>query len=221
VPCAVERSVAHGRSIRITGYQFSFNFAQYLAERGDARVYDWATLNANAKYHSDARRAAMKNWENKAIDIRTDAVIYTMKRRDVGRMAVQKVLEQNKLDVLVNPSSTALARKLGGPAEPERRSYGYGAVLGIPEVFVPAGFADVSYEPKFKLSADGTKYDSVAGTEPMKLAGPLPFNIGFWAGPGEESMVIKVASAYEAATRHRRPPAGFGPVRGEPSVDHQ
>jgi amidase len=37
----------------VTGYTFAFNFAQYLAQRGDARVYDWATLNANAKYHSD------------------------------------------------------------------------------------------------------------------------------------------------------------------------
>ncbi|HEY5806328.1 MAG TPA: amidase family protein [Povalibacter sp.] len=201
----------------VTGYTFAFNFAQYLAQRGDARVYDWATLNANAKYHSDTRRAAMKNWENKPIDIRTDAIAYTIKRQYVGRLAMMKVLEQNKIDVFVNPSTTALARKLGGPAEPERRSYGYGAALGIPEVFVPAGFTEESYEPKFKLSADGTKYESVAGTTPTKLASPLPFNIGFWAGPGEESTILKVASAYEAATHHRRPPAAFGPVAGEPA----
>ncbi len=202
---------------RVTGYQFSLHLAQYLAERGDARVYDWSTLNANAKYHSDTRRAAMQNWENKAIDIRTDAVTFTMKRRDAVRMAMLKVMEQNDIDVFVNPSTTQLARKLGGPSEPQRRSYGYGATLGIPEVFVPAGFADVSYEPTFVLSADGTKYESVAGTVATKLRNPLPFNIGFWAAPGEEAVVIKVASAYEAATHHRRPPAGFGPVRGEPA----
>jgi hypothetical protein len=40
----------------------------------------------------------------------------------------------------------------------------------------------------------------------------LPFNIAFWAAHGEEASVLKVASAYEAATRHRRPPPGFGPV---------
>lgn len=131
----------------VSGYQFSFNFAQYLLQRGDSRVYDWATLNANAKYHTDVRRAAMKNWENKPIDIRTEAVTYTVKRRDAVRMVMMKVLVQNKIDVFVNPSSTTLARKLGGPAEPDRRSYGYGATLGIPEVFVPAGFADTSYEP--------------------------------------------------------------------------
>jgi amidase len=200
----------------VSGYQFSYNFAEYLVKRGDSRVYDWATLNANAKYHTDVRRAAMKNWENKAIDTRTTAVDYIMKRRDAVRMAMMKVMEQNGIDVFVNPSSTSMAAKLGGAQEPTRKSYGYGATLGIPEVFVPAGFNDTIYEPKFVLSADGAKYETVTGTVPTKLASPLPFNIGFWAAPGEESVVIKVASAYEAATHHRKPPPAFGPLEGEP-----
>jgi Asp-tRNA(Asn)/Glu-tRNA(Gln) amidotransferase A subunit family amidase len=37
----------------------------------------------------------------------------------------------------------------------------------------------------------------------------------FWAGPGDEPKVLHVASAYESATRHRVPPADFGPLRGE------
>ena len=45
-------------------------------------MYDWETLNDNAKYYNDVRRVAMKNWENKEIDIRTNAITYTMKRRD-------------------------------------------------------------------------------------------------------------------------------------------
>lgn len=200
----------------VSGYTFSYQFAEYLIKRGDARVYDWETLNANAKYYSDVRRTAMKNWENKPIDIGTNAITYTMKRRDTLRMAVMKVLEQNKIDVLVNPSMTVLASKFGGPADPNRKSFGHGATLGLPEVFVPAGFADTSYEPTFTLSADGTKYDAATGTVATKLASPLPYTIGFWAGPGEESTILKVASAYELATHHRKPPAGFGPVKGEP-----
>jgi Asp-tRNA(Asn)/Glu-tRNA(Gln) amidotransferase A subunit family amidase len=43
----------------------------------------------------------------------------------------------------------------------------------------------------------------------------LPYNIAFWAEPGQESTLIKVASAYEAATHHRKPPPAFGPVKGE------
>jgi Asp-tRNA(Asn)/Glu-tRNA(Gln) amidotransferase A subunit family amidase len=205
----------------VTGYTFSFQFAQYLMARGDSRVHDWATLNANAKYYSDVRRVAQKNWENKAIDIRTNAVSYTIKRRDTLRMMTMKVLQQNKIDVFVNPVTTTLPEKIGGAGAPggpgSRSGFGYGAMLGISEVFVPAGFSDTIYEPKFVLSADGKKYESVEGTEPTKLPGiGLPYNMGFWAGPGEEALLLKVASAYEAATHHRAPPPGFGPVKGEP-----
>ena len=197
----------------VSGYTFSFNFAQYLLQRGDSRVNNWATLNANSKEFNDVRRVAMKNWENKAIDIRSQDVTFTIKRRDTVRMAMMKVMEQNRIDAFVSPSNTSLAAKIGGAAEPSRRSFGYGATLGLPEVFVPAGFADTIYEPRFVLSKDGSKYESVAGTEPKKLEHPLPFNLGFWAAPGEESTLLKLGSAYEAATHHRKPPADFGPLK--------
>jgi Asp-tRNA(Asn)/Glu-tRNA(Gln) amidotransferase A subunit family amidase len=205
----------------VTGYTFSFQFAQYLMQRGDSRVHDWETLNANAKYYSDVRRAAQKNWENKPIDIRTNAVSYTIKRRDTMRMMTMKVLQQNKIDVFVNPVTTLLPEKTGGAGPPggpgARSGFGYGAMLGISEVFVPAGFSDTIYDFKFVLSADGKKYDTVEGTEPTKLPGiGLPYDMAFWAGPGEEALLLKVASAYEAATHHRTPPPGFGPVKGEP-----
>jgi amidase len=206
------------REDAVTAYGFSFQFAQYLLERGDARVNDWASLNANAKYHSDARRAAMKNWENKAIDIRTEEVAFIMRRKDVMRTVMLKVLAQNDIDVFVNPPLITLPAKLGGPGNRGGggSGHGYGARLGIPEVFVPAGFADTIYESTFKLSADGKEYESVPGTVPTKLASPLPFNIAFWAGPGDEAVVLKVASAYEAATHHRKPAPDFGPLTGEP-----
>jgi amidase len=42
----------------------------------------------------------------------------------------------------------------------------------------------------------------------------MPISMMFWAGPGHDSDVIKVASAYESATHHRVPPPAFGPVSG-------
>ena len=88
---------------------------------------------------------------------------------------------------------------------------------GFPEVVVPAGFNRVVYEPKFALSADSKNYRSVSGTEKTLLDAPgLPISLSFWAGPGEEGTILKAASAYEAATKHRRPPPAFGPLRGEP-----
>ncbi len=110
----------------VTGYTFAFQFGQYLTLRGDTRVYDWETLNANAKYYNDVRRVAMKNWENRDMDIRTTAVTYTMKRRDTLRMALTKVLQQNKLDALVNPVSLTLQGKLGGAAVQAGGGGGFG-----------------------------------------------------------------------------------------------
>jgi hypothetical protein len=197
----------------ISGYQFSYQFAEYLVKRGDARVNDWDTLNANAKYFDDVRFTAMTNWQNKAIDPAATETTFHMKRREVLRLATMKVLEQNRIDVFVNPSATVVPAKLGYPQDPARKSYGYGAVMGTPEVFVPGGFVDTIYEPQFKLAADGKSYEAVPGTEPTKLDAPLPFNVGFWAAPGDESKIIAIAAAYEAATHHRKPPAGFGEVK--------
>lgn len=196
----------------ITGYTFAFDMARYLMLRGDSRVYDWATLNANAKYFSDARRAAMKNWENKDMDIRTNAINHTMKRRDVLRMATLMVLEHNNLDVLISPSATGLPLKIGGPQIPAT-GFGYGAVMGIAEVYIPAGFVKTEFEARYVLNKEGTGYEHVVDSEATELSSPLPYNLGFWAGPGDESILIKVASAYENATRHRAEPEGFGPIK--------
>jgi amidase len=134
------------------------------------------------------------------------------------RMAMTKVLQQNKIDVFVNPVSLTMQGKIGGAAIQGGGGggFGYGAMLGIPEAFVPAGFAESIYDATFKLNADATKYEGVEGTSPTKLGGiGLPYNIGFWAEPGQESNLLKVASAYEAATHHRKAPTAFGPVKGE------
>jgi len=138
-----------------------------------------------------------------------------MKRRDTLRMAMVKVLQQNKIDVFVNPVDLTLQGKIGGAAIQGGGGggFGYGAMLGIPETFVP-GFAESIV--KFALHKDATKYEGAEGTEPTKLGGiGLPFNIAFWAEPGQESTLLKVASAYAAATHHRKAPPAFGPVKGE------
>ena len=67
------------------------------------------------------------------------------------------------------------------------------------------------------LSEDAKTYEGKESTTPTKLGGiGLPYNIGFWAEPGQEATLLKVGSAYEAATHHRKPPPAFGPVKGEP-----
>jgi Asp-tRNA(Asn)/Glu-tRNA(Gln) amidotransferase A subunit family amidase len=197
---------------------FGFDLARYLLRRGDTRVTDWASLNANATYHSQTRVAAMKNWENKT-NLASKGMTQSVQMRDVMRMVVQKVMAQNRLDVLVNPTTTLPPAKIGFANQPVVNNRPVGrfptsANLGIPEITVPAGFNRVVYEPRFALNAAKNAYETVANeTDRTLAASPLPVGISFWAGAGEEPAIFKVAAAYEAATRHRAAPAAFGPVR--------
>jgi Asp-tRNA(Asn)/Glu-tRNA(Gln) amidotransferase A subunit family amidase len=195
-----------------------FNFERYLMDRGDPRVTDWASLFANARWRDDDTRAGAENW------VANDTVVSpgkaeAVRMREVMRMVLLKVMYENDIDAFIAPENTLPHRKIGGPSDPtvNRRSatgssQTFTALLGIPEITVPAGYNQVIYEPSFVLNADGTEYDEVSGTEPSLLPVPMPIAMMFWAGPGDEPTLLRVASAYEAATRHRMPPPDFGPV---------
>jgi Asp-tRNA(Asn)/Glu-tRNA(Gln) amidotransferase A subunit family amidase len=196
---------------------FAFNFAQYLLRRGDARVNDWASLNANAKYYSAVRVAAMKNWENK-VDLASDGITQNIAMREVMRLVILKVMRQNNIDVLVNPTTTIPPARIGYANQPAVNDRPVGrfptsANVGIPEITVPAGFNTIIYEPGYVLNAAKNSYVAVANeNRPSTLEFPLPVGISFWAGPGDEGVVIKAAAAYEGATRHRMAPPAFGAV---------
>lgn len=201
---------------------FAFHIDQYLARRGDARVADMPSLDANTKYFSAAAEAGSANWAA-LDDIRSEGNTERMTMRAVLQLALARVMRVNRLDVLVNPENTLPHQKVGGPSEPTVNGRGASgatqtitALMGVPEIVVPAGFNDVVYEPRFVLNAAGDRYDAVPGYERSLLDTPLPISMMFWAGPGEEAAVLEAASAYEAATRHRVPPPAFGPLPDEP-----
>jgi Asp-tRNA(Asn)/Glu-tRNA(Gln) amidotransferase A subunit family amidase len=191
---------------------------QYLAARGDARVKDWASWVANAKFKTGQEEARSRNAVSN-MDPRPGGGLPYLEMQAVLRMIVLKVMYENKIDVFVNPENTLPPYLLGGAAEPEVNGRGsasccgtFTALLGGPEADVPAGFTTITYDPQFVLSADKKQYIPVTGDVESKLPHPMPISMMFWAGPGGDSDVIKVASAYEAATHHRVPPPAFGPV---------
>jgi Asp-tRNA(Asn)/Glu-tRNA(Gln) amidotransferase A subunit family amidase len=109
------------------------------------------------------------------------------------------------------PTGNVPAPKLGAPTEPtvNGRSALAWTLLGangFPAITVPAGFTTETFDRVADASAPG-------GT---RLIGPikasLPVGIDFLARPFAEPTLLKIASAYEAATHHRRAPADFGPV---------
>lgn len=175
---------------------FSLHFAEYLHERGDASVNDWASLNANAKYYTQERSVAMKNWENK-LDIQSAGITQRVKMREVMRLVINKVMQQNRLDVLVNPTTTIPPARIGQASQPVANNRPVGrfplsADLGIPEITVPAGFNSVIYEPKYALNEKQDSYVNVANdTVQTVMNAPMPVGISFWAGIGEEPTVIR------------------------------
>ena len=80
-------------------------------------------------------------------------------------------------------------------------------------MLIPAGYVTTAYDPVFKLNEDGKRYVSAPSHAPTTLPAPgLPFSLVFRAEPGKEDVLLKIASAYEAASRRRIPPPNFGPL---------
>jgi Asp-tRNA(Asn)/Glu-tRNA(Gln) amidotransferase A subunit family amidase len=77
---------------------------------------------------------------------------------------------------------------------------------GFPSIVVPAGFTRVVYD----------RVPDPSDPNGSRLVGPvqaeLPVAMEFVARPFADATLFEIASAYEKFTRHRRPPAGFGPL---------
>ena len=209
---------------------FRYHVSQYLMRRTDdwrkrgfeETLADWKALNARSKFWGDDQRAAFKNWEEVAdprnkLDGR-QGVNERIMLRELLRRADMMVILENRLDALVRLHTPWAPGLIGHPHQydvpsnltPESLM---GPNAGLTEVLVPAGYVNVTYDPVFKLSNDGTRYVSAASDVPTELADPgLPFSLVFRCEPGKEDIVLKIASAYEAASKRRIPPPAFGPL---------
>jgi amidase len=194
----------------------AFDIDRYLADRGDTRITNWAAWVANAKFREDASRAGAENWlkwQDHTASVKSDRLV----RSYVARQALLKVMYENDIDVFVHPENTVPTPKIQGPNVGTYSLDGITPFFQIPRIVVPAGMTDVVYEPQYALNPEKTDYISVLapGTPQSKLRHPMPIAITFFAGQGEEPVLIKVGTAYEAATHHRTPPPDFGPVPGK------
>ena len=196
---------------------FKFEMDRYLAARGDRTITSWAAWVAHARFRDDASRAAAENW----VDTKTTLSAGKAARlavSQVGRTVLLKVMQENGIDLFVHPENTVPTPKILGPNVGTASLEGITPILQIPRVVVPAGYNRIIHEPQFALNADRTNYVSVLpqGTPQSLLPYPMPIAITFFAGQGDEPTLLKAASAYETATKHRVPPPAFGPVAGEP-----
>ena len=215
---------------QILAHSFRFHIKQYLSRRASdwnalghrESVIDWPTLNSRSKFWGDDQRSAFKNWEE-TVDPRNplggrQGVDERIMLRELLRRVDMMVILENKLDVLVRLHTPLPPAKIGWPDQPGeinrlRLEEGYGPNAGLTEILVPAGYVDVAYDARYALSEDRKKYVGLETDTPTKIEGPgLPFSLVFRVEPGMEDRLVKVASAYEAASRRRVPPPQFGPL---------
>jgi Asp-tRNA(Asn)/Glu-tRNA(Gln) amidotransferase A subunit family amidase len=178
---------------------------RYLRERGDANIKTNADLISKARFYQDPNFPDRKQAREQA----ERATVLDTSARLHGRFAVQTMLmqcmQEQRLDAVVSPMSTVPPRKLTSPREPAsngRTPIGWSLIgqQGFPVITVPAGFTT-------------NVWDRVADGNTTRLVGPiaaaLPVGVDFIARPFDEPLLFRIASAYEAATKHRKPPAGF------------
>jgi amidase len=209
---------------------FRFHISQYLLRRAEdwkAKAFtetlaDWPSLNARSKFWGDDQRAAFKNWEEIA-DPRNplqgrQGVNERVMLRELLRRVDMMVILENRLDALVRLHTPWPPALIGHPHQydipsnlaPESLT---GPNAGLTEVLIPAGYVTTVYDPVFSLSADGRRYVSTPSHAPTTIREPgVPFSLVFRAEPGKEDVLLKVASAYEAASMRRIPPPMFGPL---------
>ncbi len=186
---------------------------RYLQERGDANIKTGADLISKARFYEDPNFPDRKQARQTA----ERATVLDTSVRLQSRFALQNLLlqcmQEQRLDALVSPMSTVPPRKLTAPREPNangRSPIGWSLIgqQGFPAITVPAGFTTEIWD---------RVVDGNGGT---RLVGPLkanlPVGVDFIARPFDEAMLFRIASAFETATRHRKPPPDFGPVPGEP-----
>ena len=209
---------------------FRFHISQYLSRRAadwkakgfGETLTDWASLNARSKFWGDDQRAAFKNWEEVA-DPRNphgsrQGVNERIMLRELLRRADMMVILENRLDALVRLHTPwppglighAYQYDIASNLRPESLS---GPNAGLTEVLIPAGYVTTVYDPVYKLTPDGKRYVSQASDKPTAIPAPgLPFSLVFRAEPGREDVLLKIASAYEAASQRRIPPPDFPPL---------
>jgi amidase len=210
---------------------FRFQIPQYLsrraadwAERGFGETLaDFAALNRRSKFWGDDGRAAFRNWEE-VEDPRNplggrQGLDERVMLRELLRRLDMLVMLENRLDALVRLHTPLPPGKIGGAhdalAGPSnlRAESMYGPNAGLTEVLIPAGYVTEAWDPVFTLSPDRKRYIPSPATAPTMLAPPgLPFSLVFRAEPGREDVVLRIASAYEAASKRRIPPPQFGPL---------
>jgi hypothetical protein len=211
-----------------------YGYNQYLQLRGDANIKTLDDLVNKANFFNDgngpSKRTTLQN-ANKPLNY--DTAIRQQRRFAIQQIVLMCFADLN-LDAVVYPTGNIPLGKLGMPNEPTVNGRGttwtFLGAQGFPTITVPAGFTTEVWDREPDPTAPAPAQASGGGeggegggggsAQPTKLVGPVvakvPVGVDFLGRPFAEPTIIKIAAAYEQATKHRRAPADFGPLTQTP-----
>jgi amidase len=182
----------------------------YLKERGDENIRSTEDLINKSNFFTDVRPGSGFSDKRASLASTNDALtldtVNTLARHYTLQMVALQCFGLLELDAVVHPTTNIPAPKLGAPTEPalnNREHLSWNLLPGtasFPVISVPAGFTTHVFDRDAELNLVGP------------VPAVLPVGMTLMAKPFDEPTLVTIASAYEKATRHRTPPASFGPL---------
>lgn len=166
---------------------FKYDINRYLASHGEAvPVKSLADIVKSRRFHPTVQRRLEQALEGPENGPESDACKAETAYRDQVRAAVTTTMDALTLDAFVYPTWSNPPRLIGDLNTPHGdNSQFFSPTTGFPSIQVPMGYT----------------------------RGLLPAGITFFGRAWSEARLIRLAYAYEQATRHRRPPAATPPLR--------
>ncbi len=166
---------------------FKYDINRYLASHGDrVPVKSLAEIVKSGRFHPSVQRRLEQASDGVENGPETPSCKAEMDYREQVRAAVVKTMDGLTLDAFVYPTWSNPPRLIGDLNTPHGdNSQFFSPTTGFPSVQVPMGYT----------------------------RGVLPAGLTFFGRAWSEGTLIKLAYAYEQATRHRRPPASTPPLR--------
>ena len=177
------------RGLSLMTFEFKSAFDKYLASLGPASpVASLAEFVARGEFHESLRRG-LEGDLNAADGPGSPEYLRMVERRNVLRQSVISVIAANKLDALLYPHQKRLVVPIG--EDQAERNGVLSNSTGFPALTFPGGFSPPT------------------ATAPIGV----PIGLELLGAEWSEPVLLKLAFAYEQATRLRKPPRSTPPLK--------
>ena len=168
--------------------QFKYDLNRYLAGLGDkAPMHSLEDIIKSRRFHPSIQQRLEGGQASDDVPGQSSGCRSRDEFREKLRAAVLTLMDDRQIDALIYPTWSNPPRLIGDlntPGGDNNQLFAPGT--GFPAITVPMGY---------------TSHDT------------LPAGLQFFGRPWSEAALLRLAYAYEQATRHRRPPTATPPLR--------